>query len=330
MTAQPGANLYTQGFGSRPENVEVPHLDVRAPASTDILYPIGKRWLNTVSGSEYVLASQSVSSGVTASSWTLLGSGGTLNTLSDDSNVKANPSNGNIQLAGTANQITTSAAGSTVTFSLIGPYTPATYTAHGVLIGEGTSSIAATSAGTANQLLKSGGALADPSWTTATYPNTVTQGDILIATGANAIGSLADVAVGQVLKSGGIGAAPAYGPLSEFNIVDNTTGTVGSPTTVVVNTTYIADEASAITGFILPASAALGDMFVIMGNGPGGWQLKQNANQKIVGPGLTTTTGTSGSLSSTNRYDSVTLRAVVSGASTVWAVECSSGALSFV
>ena len=44
MTTQPGANIYTQGFGSRPENVEVPHLDVRAPTTTDVLYPIGKKW----------------------------------------------------------------------------------------------------------------------------------------------------------------------------------------------------------------------------------------------------------------------------------------------
>lgn len=40
-----------------------------------------------------------------------------------------------------------------------------TLTAHGVLIGEGTSAVAITTAGTSTQVLKSGGASADPAWT---------------------------------------------------------------------------------------------------------------------------------------------------------------------
>ncbi len=140
-----------------------------------------------------------------------------------------------LSVTGTANQILATPTTGAVVLSLIGPYTPATYTAHGVLIGEGTSSIVATSAGTAGQVLVSGGASADPTWTTATfptaagatgtilrsngtgwvastdtYPNTVAAGDIVIATAANVIGSLADVATGQVLMSGGVGVAPAY------------------------------------------------------------------------------------------------------------------------
>lgn len=41
-----------------------------------------------------------------------------------------------------------------------------TLTNHGVLVGQGTSAVAATAAGTANQLLVSGGAAADPSYKT--------------------------------------------------------------------------------------------------------------------------------------------------------------------
>jgi len=40
----------------------------------------------------------------------------------------------------------------------------ATLTAHGVLVGEGTSAVAATAAGTAGQVLTSNGASADPTW----------------------------------------------------------------------------------------------------------------------------------------------------------------------
>jgi len=75
MTFQPGANVYTQGFGSRPENVEVPHLDMRDPTPNDILFPIGKRWTNTIGNSEWVLTSQSTIGNVTTSTWVPLGSG---------------------------------------------------------------------------------------------------------------------------------------------------------------------------------------------------------------------------------------------------------------
>jgi len=69
-----------------------------------------------------------------------------------------------------------------------------TLTAHGVLIGEGTSGIAATSAGTANQILISGGAAADPSWTT-TLPTAATPaytGDVTSSAGGT-VNTLASV-----------------------------------------------------------------------------------------------------------------------------------------
>ena len=163
-----------------------------------------------------------------------------------------------LNILGTANQVAVSISGGVATISLIGPYTPATFTAHGVLIGEGTSSIVATATGSAGQVLTSGGASANPAWTTATfpatagaagtilrsdgtnwvastdtYPNTVVAGDIVIATATNVIGSLADVAVGQLLASGGVGAAPAY---------------TGSPS--------VSGNMTAATGFVATAAGA--------------------------------------------------------------------------
>ncbi len=69
MTAQPGGMLYTQGFGSRPENVEVPHIDTRAPNSSDVNYPVGKRWIDTVGLLQYILVGFSVSQGVLSATW---------------------------------------------------------------------------------------------------------------------------------------------------------------------------------------------------------------------------------------------------------------------
>src|SRR5580692_6489742 len=142
MTIPQGANLYTQGFGSRPESVEIPHYDVRAPAATDVLYPVGKKWV-FINNSTWELLGLSTSNGITTANW-VASSGGSsqLNTLTGDSGT-ATPAAGNIKIAGTANQIVTSGSGSTVTLALTGPYTPATYTAHGVLVGEGTSSVVA-------------------------------------------------------------------------------------------------------------------------------------------------------------------------------------------
>jgi|GEM_PF-3246706 len=102
MSFQPGANLYTQGFGSRPEGVEVPHIEKRDPAPTDVNYPIGKRWLNTASEEEFILFKFQVVGGVTQAVWsTPVGSTGAVISISDGENptVKTFPDGqGNIQL----------------------------------------------------------------------------------------------------------------------------------------------------------------------------------------------------------------------------------------
>lgn len=61
-----------------------------------------------------------------------------------------------------------------------------TLTNHGVLLGQGTSAIVATAAGSSGQVLQSGGSSADAAYSTATYPATATgTGKILRADGTN-------------------------------------------------------------------------------------------------------------------------------------------------
>lgn len=61
-----------------------------------------------------------------------------------------------------------------------------TLTNHGVLLGQGTSAIAATSAGSSGQILQSAGASADPAWSTATYPATAgSAGNVPRSNGTN-------------------------------------------------------------------------------------------------------------------------------------------------
>ena len=69
MSFQPGAVLLTQGFGNRPEGVEVPVLQTRAPTSQDINYPIGKRWIDQVGNLPYTLCSLSASNGIVTATW---------------------------------------------------------------------------------------------------------------------------------------------------------------------------------------------------------------------------------------------------------------------
>lgn len=74
--------------------------------------------------------------------------------------------------------------GASPTYANIG--TNSGLTAHGVIVGEGNGAFVATAAGTAGQVLQSGGASADPVYSTATYPSTATgTGTILRADGTN-------------------------------------------------------------------------------------------------------------------------------------------------
>lgn len=75
MTVPVGANLYTQGFGSRPEGVEIPFYSTGSPTSSNINFPLGKRWINTASNNIYTLTSFSSVGGVRTAVWSSAGAG---------------------------------------------------------------------------------------------------------------------------------------------------------------------------------------------------------------------------------------------------------------
>jgi hypothetical protein len=79
--------------------------------------------------------------------------------------------------------------------------------------------------------------------------------------------------------------------------------------------------------FTLPTTAAVGDTVQVLGLGAGGWTIVQNTGQNIIMSNLVTTT-TTGSLSSTSRYDYVTLICCV--ANTTWSVQSVQGVLTVV
>jgi hypothetical protein len=62
----------------------------------------------------------------------------------------------------------------------------ATLTNHGILVGAATTAITQLATGSSGQILQSGGASADPVYSTATYPSTSgTAGNFLVSTGTN-------------------------------------------------------------------------------------------------------------------------------------------------
>jgi len=273
----PGAMLYTQSFASRPENVEVPVYMNRAPVSGaygdsggGIPYAIGKRWIY-LGNAEYVLLSLTYINGVPTPTWALVtSSGGDIVEFITGSGGPVFPTGtGAVSLLGTAAQIATVGTANTVTFSLIGPYTPATYTAHGVLIGEGAGSIVASAVGTAGQYFTSNGAGVDPSFQTSTPQLVVTPvagasqamtsnhtyiaNDAALTTftlpAASSVGDILQI-VGSALNTGGwkvtYGAGQIiWGPSGSSTI---TTGNAASATAaaqvmtmscVVANTTWV-------------------------------------------------------------------------------------------
>lgn len=89
----------------------------------------------------------------------------------------------------------------------------------------------------------------------------------------------------------------------------------GSFEFAVVNNGYVTTSGS-LTTIALPATAAVGSVIAIGGQGSGGWTMTANTGQTIKMTSSTTTTA--GSLSSTNQYDCIEVVCVV--ANTTWVV----------
>lgn len=88
----------------------------------------------------------------------------------------------------------------------------------------------------------------------------------------------------------------------------------GTSQAAAVGNGYVTNNAGAVT-VTLPATAAVGDTVEIAGLGAGGWIVAVASGQSIH-LGSSTTTTTTGTLASTNRYDNLIIRCLV--ANTEW------------
>lgn len=69
MTIQPQNSYYAPNSGVGYQNVEIPHIDVRAPTIYDHKFPIGKRWINQENNASYTLTSTSSANGEIHAKW---------------------------------------------------------------------------------------------------------------------------------------------------------------------------------------------------------------------------------------------------------------------
>ena len=286
---------------------------------------------------------------------TIAAGGSVAITFNGDSGT-ATPSAGVITLNGGSTGLTTSASGSTVSLTgvlnLAHGGTNANLTASngGIFYSTGTAGAILAGTATANQILQSG-SNTTPAWSTATFAGTYAASTLLYSNGANTVTGLATansaslvttsagvpvwsstMTNGQVII-GSTGATPTAATLSAGTGVTITNSAGGitinaagagmtwtvetTNTSTAVNNGYISNSGSQLQ-FLLPVTAAVGSIIGIAGIGSGGWIVTQNASQLIHLGSSVTTTGTGGSLASTNQYDSMLLLCVV--ANTAWVV----------
>lgn len=170
-----------------------------------------------------------------------------------------------------------------------------TLTDHGVLVGSGTSAITALTVGADGYVLL-GATGADPAFAALTS----TGGTVSFTPGANTLNL-------ESTASGGL----------TWNEVTGTTQAMD------VDNGYICNNGSQVV-CTLPDTAALGSVIRIAGKGAGGWKIAQNAGETIYWDASTaTTTGITGYLESTDKYDAVEL--VCMTADTSWVVVSSKG-----
>lgn len=114
-----------------------------------------------------------------------------------------------------------------------------TFTAHGVILGNGSGALNVTTAGTAGQPLLSGGSAADPAFGNlgvaagGTGQTTLTAHAVLVGEGTTAIAQVAPSTAGQALISAGATADPIFGNPTGvlLNVQKFTTSGTYTPTT---------------------------------------------------------------------------------------------------
>jgi hypothetical protein len=208
---------------------------------------------------------------------------------------------------------------------------PATTTINQILYSSSANVIAGLATANNGVLLTSSGGV--PSIGTATVAvggtgNTTFTAYSVLCAGTTATGTFQNVSgvgtSGQVLTSGGASALPTWQNPSGGLIVNQNSSSV----TMAAGNQYYINNGSTLVTLTLPSTAAQGDTYVIVGGSSGGWKVGQNSGQQIHLNSTATTTGTGGSLASTNQYNCINIKCIT--ANTTFVVFDSNGSITVV
>jgi hypothetical protein len=221
--------------------------------------------------------------------------------------------------------------------STAGLYTATTTTNHNLLVGAASNAITNVApSATSGVPVISQGASADPAFGTAvvagggTGVTTMTTAYAPVCAGTTATGNLQVASTGlstsgYVLTSNGASALPSFQvvPAGMTWVTESTTSRA-----LTANQAVICTNAS-LTTCTLPATAAVGDLFLLVAAGGAAvCKLAQNAGQKVNWISTPTTTGTGGSITSISQF--TFLQVVCTTANTTFMTLDSSGSWTVV
>lgn len=149
-----------------------------------------------------------------------------------------------------------------------------------------------------------------------------TQGDIIYGGSSGTPTRLSKGTAGQVLTMNSGATTPEWSTPKGISW-----SIVTDDTTMNVDTGSLANKGTLLT-LTLPSTSAVGKTIRVAGMNAGLWKIAQSSNQYIKFGNLSTTTGTGGSLSSTQAYDAVEL--VCIEANKGWVVVSSIGNITVV
>jgi len=231
----------------------------RNPATSDIDFPIGQLVVNESTNTIWGLTSKSAG----LANWAALGSGttGAVTTITGGSGGALSPTLGNINILGTASQITSAGAGSTITLSI-----PAAFIAPGSIVA--TTTVASTTtmvagtgftATTGNIVASAGNISATLGSITAGTTVTGTTG--LVATSGNITatnGNVVLTAAGNKINRGSVATTTAAGANSAGTVtLVGGTATVSTTSVTTNSLIRISRMSVGATG-----AAALGELSV--------------------------------------------------------------------
>jgi len=202
----PNEQAYQGVRAVNPPNVKVAQ---EAPGSNQKRVAIGDIQVDQSTGIAYMLTDIVAGAQV----WSVIGEGttGDIITITGDVGGAQSAIAGNFNILGTASQILVTGSAGTETLSLIGPYAPATYTDHAVLVGSGSGDITAIAVGDTGEVLI-GSTGNDPAFGALGVNSGLTIHGVLLGENNSAIVATAAGTDGQVLI-GATGADPAFGDL---------------------------------------------------------------------------------------------------------------------